>query len=230
MGAEKLSMLYQLHSRAQEEMKRAGGAKAFCSLHSDRIRFIEGGAGKIVLRAEHRPFNTPQPSSQEHRDSGIGGASRAGFSVQSSSVTQSNGAELAGATFASTLAEDVADRQVNDAQPKLHQDSDSATRYTFAQMFGVGAASGPVAAQTNASPPDIAPAPPPCPRAAHADVVAESGHEVDLAGKLTRILPTAAFMESSPGISDVYVPIVLLKASSPPPMIGDILLVRAVEH
>eukprot|EP00961_Rhodomonas_salina_P248425 3357613-Rhodomonas_salina.1 len=37
-------------------------------------------------------------------------------------------------------------------------------------------------------------------------------------------------MESSPGVSDVYVPIIVVKAWSPPPIIGDILLVRVVEH
>eukprot|EP00961_Rhodomonas_salina_P091324 1229640-Rhodomonas_salina.1 len=152
MGAEKLSMLYQLHSAAQQEIKRAGGAKAFCSLHADRIRFIEGGAGKIVLRAEHRPFSPPQPSSKERRDTAAEGAT--GFPARSS------GAELAGTTFSSTVAQNGADRQFNNAQAKLLQDSDSDTRDASAKMVGVGAASGPVAAQTKASASDNAPAPP----------------------------------------------------------------------
>eukprot|EP00961_Rhodomonas_salina_P105333 1418483-Rhodomonas_salina.1 len=91
----------------------------------------------------------------------------------------------------------------------LHRDSGaSESSVTLADLFGAGAASGPVAARANASPSDNAPAPlgNGSETALHTEAAAES--DFDLAGKLTRVIPNfAAFMESSPGISDVYVPL-----------------------
>eukprot|EP00961_Rhodomonas_salina_P255426 3452219-Rhodomonas_salina.1 len=55
----RMSMLYQQHPQAQEEVRRAGGVKTFCARYPSRLRWLQG---KIAL-ADLPPQRPPPPSS-----------------------------------------------------------------------------------------------------------------------------------------------------------------------
>eukprot|EP00961_Rhodomonas_salina_P099576 1339568-Rhodomonas_salina.1 len=80
MGAMKLGLLYRVHPGAQDEIKAAGGVKAFCALHHSLVRFIsDAGPGRLALALHPCVSRLAPPSGAVADTRQVLGAGRGGF-------------------------------------------------------------------------------------------------------------------------------------------------------